>query len=603
VIPPSLRKGIALSPGIARGTAFVVGRSAPVRSVLGGSAPGTGEPSSREHDAELEIERFRAARTRSESSLVHLRGELSGPVAVAAEGILAAQQLMLRDPTFITLVERRIREQGLSAEGASLAVAEELADAIGSVADPYLRERAGDVRDIGRRILGELGDRELEREIPIGSVVVVREIDPSLVASFRPERVRGLVTELGARTSHASILLRSAGIPAVGAVSEALATIEPGCPLLVDGIAGLVFVAPSAAVEREYDRLESELRGHDALLEGETGLPVVTRDGAAVHLAANLGKTADAEAALRWRADSVGLFRTEFAFGIRDSFPSEDEQTSILAGVAERLHPRPITFRLLDLGAEKTLPYFPLPMTANPALGLRGTRLLLAHPEILRTQLRAILRVSASHAASVLLPMVGGVEEVRAVRAVIEEEARRLRAGGARVPERLAVGAMIEIPSAVLVAAELAREADFLSLGSNDLAQYLLAADRDDPAMSPYYRMLHPAVLRAIRAVVRAAGRARKELTLCGEAAGDPGLTELFLGLGLRRFSVAPRLLGELRHEIRRCDAGRSRSLARRLLGCATRDEARAILDRRQARRAADPSSAARGTGAVVEPG
>ncbi|HVS14098.1 MAG TPA: phosphoenolpyruvate--protein phosphotransferase [Thermoanaerobaculia bacterium] len=573
MIGPSLRKGVALSPGIGRGAAWVVGRPA--------AAPGESrEP----HDAEREIERFRAARARSESSLLRLREELSGPLAVAAEGILGAQQLMLRDPTFITLVERRIREQSLSAEGASLAVAEELAAAIGAVADPYLRERSGDVRDIGQRILAELGGRELEREIPFDSIVVVRELEPSFVASLRPERVRGVVTELGARASHASILLRSAGIPAVGAIPEALGTIEPGCPLLVDGIAGLVFVAPSPAIELEYDRLESELRGHDALLEGETGLPVVTRDGAAVHLAANIGKTADAEAALRWGAQSVGLFRTEFAFGIRDGFPSEDDQTSILSGVAERLHPRPITFRLLDLGADKTLPYFPLPMTANPALGLRGTRLLLAHQDVLRTQLRAILRVSADRQASVLLPMVGGVEEVRAVRAAIAEESSRLRAAGTRVPERLAVGAMIEIPSAVLVADELARETEFLSLGSNDLAQYLLAADRDDPAMSPYYRMLHPALLRAIRAVVRAAGRASKELTLCGEAAGDPDLTELFLGLGLRRFSVAPRQLGELRHQIRRCDAGRARSIARRLLGCATRDEAREVLDRRRAR-------------------
>jgi phosphoenolpyruvate-protein kinase (PTS system EI component) len=373
----------------------------------------------------------------------------------------------------------------------------------------------------------------------------------------------------------------------VGAVVDASHSIEPGTRILVDGIAGLVFVSPTAEVEREYERLEHELHLHQALLEGETDLQSITRDGVGIHLAANLGKSADVEAALRWKADSIGLFRTEFAFGIRDRFPDEEEQTAILAAVAERMSPRSIVFRLLDLGAEKTLPYFPLPPTTNPALGLRGTRLLLAHPEVLRPQLRAILRVRARHDASILLPMVGGVEEVRAVRTVLAEELLQLRGRTGTTGFEPPVGAMIEVPSTLLVADELARECDFLSLGSNDLAQYLLAADRDDPAMSNYYRVLHPAVLRGIDRVVRAASREGTEVTLCGEAAGDPFYTNLFVGLGLRRFSASPRQLGELRHEVRRLDSRRSRALARRLLRCSTRDEIRARME-------AVPSAAAR---------
>jgi phosphoenolpyruvate-protein phosphotransferase len=391
--------------------------------------------------------------------------------------------------------------------------------------------------------------------------------------------VAGVVTDGGAKASHAAILLRTAGLPAVGAVADASRSIEPGARILVDGISGLVFVSPTAAVEREYERLEHDLLQHQALLESEVDLPAVTRDGVEIHLAANLGKSADVEAALRWKADSVGLFRTEFAFGIRDSFPSEDEQAAILTAVAERMSPRPIVFRLLDLGAEKTLPYFPLPATTNPALGLRGSRLLLAHPEILRPQLRAILRVRAAHAASILLPMIGGVEEVRAVRAVLADEMLQLRGRTGLTVSEPPVGAMIEIPSTLLVADELARECDFLSLGSNDLAQYLLAADRDDPAVSAYYRVLHPAVLRGIERVVRAASRAGREVTLCGEAAGEALYTGLFLGLGLRRFSASPRQLGELRHEVRRLDSRRCRSLARRLLRCSTRDEIRSRLE------------------------
>lgn len=486
---------------------------------------------------------------------------------------------MLRDPSLVSLVEKRILDRGTSAESAVLGVIDALAHAIEAVQDPYLRERASDVRDVGRRILAELDGGVREEEVPIGAILVAHELAPSLAATLSSERVAGVVVDGGAKASHAAILLRTAGLPAVGAVMDASLSIEPGTRILVDGISGLVFISPTAEVEREYEHLEYELHQHQAVLEGEIDLPAITRDGIEIHLAANLGKSADVEAALRWRADSVGLFRTEFAFGIRDGFPSEDEQVAILSAVAERMSPRPIVFRLLDLGAEKALPYFPLPATTNPALGLRGSRLLLAHPEILRPQLRAILRVCASHEASILLPMVGGVEEVRAVRTVLAEELLVLQRRTGAAASEPPVGAMIEIPSTLLVADELARECDFLSLGSNDLAQYLLAADRDDPAMSPYYRVLHPAVLRGIDRLVRSASREGKEVTICGEAAGDPFYTGLFVGLGLRRFSASPRQLGELRHEVRRLDSRRSRSLARRLLRCSTRDEIRSRLE------------------------
>jgi len=563
-----VRKGVALSPGIARGFAFVIGRHA---------APPGDRP--QPTDARAEIGRFHEALASSEASLSRLRGSIPAALADAAGAILGAQQLMLRDPSLVSLVEKRILDRGTSAESAVLGVIEALADAIEAVRDPYLRERASDVRDVGRRILTELDGGVRDEEVPNGAILVGHELAPSLAATLSSERVAGVVVDGGAKASHAAILLRTAGLPAVGAVMDASLSIEPGTRILVDGISGLVFVSPTAEVEREYEHLEHELHQHQAVLEGEIDLPAITRDGIEIHLAANLGKSADVEAALRWRADSVGLFRTEFAFGIRDGFPSEDEQVAILSSVAERMSPRPIVFRLLDLGAEKTLPYFPLPATTNPALGLRGSRLLLAHPEILRPQLRAILRVCASHEASILLPMVGGVEEVRAVRTVLAEELLQLRSRTGAPASEPPVGAMIEIPSTLLVADELACECDFLSLGSNDLAQYLLAADRDDPAMSLYYRVLHPAVLRGIDRLVRSASREGKEVTICGEAAGDPFYTGLFVGLGLRRFSASPRQLGELRHEVRRLDSRRSRSLARRLLRCSTRDEIRSRLE------------------------
>jgi phosphoenolpyruvate-protein kinase (PTS system EI component) len=286
----------------------------------------------------------------------------------------------------------------------------------------------------------------------------------------------------------------------------------------------------------------------------------------------------------------VGLYRTEFAFDIRDRFPTEDEQASILEAVAERLHPRPVVFRLLDIGAEKSLPYFPLPQVSNPALNLRGVRLLLAHPALLRTQLRAILRVSGRHPVSVLLPMVGGVDEVREVKRLLHEAQDELRANETAFDSLLPVGAMIEVPSAAVVAEDLAREVDFLSVGTNDLVQYLLAADREDPAMSSYYRALHPAVLRLMASVVAAAKSSGKPLSICGEMAGGSLYTELLLGLGFRNFSVAPRQLGEIRHEIRRTNTRAATALVRRLLGYSTRDEVREALERRQERRSADSS-------------
>jgi phosphotransferase system enzyme I (PtsI) len=532
-----------------------------------------------------EIRRFLAACDRAVAELDALRGAVGSRFDTAAAGIFEAQRLLVRDPVFVELVTRRIRDRTLSAQAAVAEIAGELGDAMAALPDPYLRERGGDFRDLGYRLQLALRGGEQDVHFPADSILVVGDLSPSLAVALDPAAVRGVVTELGARSSHAAILLRSSAIPAVGANPDAVESIAPGSRLLLDAVAGLVFVEPDDSVLAEYSRLETDLEARAALLEEEVGLPAVTTDGVTVRLAANLGKAADTEAALRWNADGVGLYRTEFAFDIREGFPSEDEQTAILAGVAQRLHPKPIVFRLLDLGADKTLPYFPLPMVANPALGLRGTRLLLEHPDVLRPQLRAMLRVSAAHAVAVLLPMIGGVEEVRAVRREISALMAELRSQRVRFDPNLRLGAMIEVPSAALVAGDLARELDFLSLGTNDLAQYLLAADRDEPSMNEYYRMLHPAVLRLIHSVVRAAEREGKELTICGEMAGDPFYTELLLGLGLRSFSVAPRQLGALRHEIRRCDSRAGTPLARRLIRRSTRDDIRRLMERRRARR------------------
>jgi phosphoenolpyruvate-protein phosphotransferase len=578
-VPPAL-KGIAIAPGLGRGRAFVLGPDL---------IWSHGERGDSAEDVEAEIARFEAACSRSAVALETLREALRTGAEGAVAEILHTQELLLHDHVFQGLVSQRIRDRELSAEAALAEVIAQLSDTFADLRDPYIRDRAADLRDVGQRVYGELTGGKESLDFPAGSILVAGDLSPSVAAGLDPSRVAGVVTQSGAKASHVAILLRSLGIPAVGGLADLNVVIPAGSMALVDGFAGLVFVEPRGAVLVSYQKLEADLQARDALLESESLQPPVTLDGVTIRLDANLGKSADVEAAVRWNADGVGLYRTEFAFDIRDRFPTEDEQAAVLGSVAQRLHPRPVVFRLLDIGAEKSLPYFPLPPVPNPALNLRGVRLLLAHPALLRTQLRAILRVSALHSVSVLLPMVGGVEELRAVKAVLHHLKDDLRSRGTPFAVDLPVGVMIEVPSAALVAADLAREVDFLSLGTNDLVQYLVAADREDPAMSAYYRALHPAVLRLIESVVAAAKAAGKPLSICGEMAGAPFYTELLLGLGLRSFSIAPRQLGAVRHEIRRTDLGAAAALARELLGHSTRDEIRELLERRQELRSIAP--------------
>jgi phosphotransferase system enzyme I (PtsI) len=370
-------------------------------------------------------------------------------------------------------------------------------------------------------------------------------------------------------------------MPAVTGVSNAALAIKTGDRLIVDGISGVVFVNPDEGVEHEYDRLIKELRSHNVELQKVIDLPSITLDGTTIPLLANVSKLSDTEAACLYNADGIGLYRTEFSFSLRDAFPTEEDQFEVLKRAAERVHPRKVVLRLLDVGGDKQLAYFPLPGSRNPSLASRGIRLLLANPEILRRQLRAFLRVSAEHPVSILLPVVGGLEEVRATRAVVERVQAELRADGKPFNPETPIGAMIEVPSAALLAAELAREVDFFSLGTNDLVQYVLAADREDDAVAAYYRPLHPAVLRLIQAVAEAASKAACPLTICGEMAGDPRYTELLIGLGLRELSVAPGEMLEVKRAIRGTTTANARALAAEALESGSVTEVEAVLDRR----------------------
>ncbi|ABS26230.1 phosphoenolpyruvate--protein phosphotransferase [Anaeromyxobacter sp. Fw109-5] len=569
-------RGTGVSPGVARGTALVIAcgyrSAAPRRSI---------QPS----EAEGERLRLDAALAAAAAQLAALQEDVGERLGPSQAEIFGAQTLAVQDPELRERVLRRVREKRINVEAALSEVIDEYLRIIEAVPDTYLRERAADVRDVGRRVLSTLIERRGPSSlvIPAGAIVVTEELLPSVTARLELDRVGGLVTERGHRFSHSSILARSLGTPAIAGVPEASVRIRTGDRLIVDGLAGVVFVNPEPSVEGEYDRLEAELRAGKEELSHLVELPSVTRDGTTVPLYANVSQLADTESALRFEADGIGLYRTEFAFSIHPAFPTEDEQYESLARVAERFHPRRVVFRLLDLGGDKVLPYFPMPPARNPSLAQRGVRLLLRHPDVLKPQLRALLRVSAVHPASILLPVVGGLEEVREIRDVLRQVQAELAAEGRPFNPDVPLGAMIEVPSAALMARTLAREVAFLSLGTNDLVQYVLAADREDESIAPYYQPLHPGVLRLIGSVADAAVSAGRELTICGEMGGDPLHTRLLLGLGLRSFSVAPGEMLAVKSAIRETRLDDARDLAQRAVELGSVAEVEALLGERGA--------------------
>jgi phosphotransferase system enzyme I (PtsI) len=566
-------RGTAVSSGLAQGTAYllscVAGTAVPLRDI---------------DDSQVgkELGRFEEALARAERELFALKEEVARKIGPAEGEIFAAHALLVRDPSFHDKVVGLVREKHINVEAAVSAVNDTFSHVFEEIPDPYLRERAADIRDVATRILAALAEARPTPgpEIPEGAVVVADELLPSATARLELGRIAGLVTERGGKFSHTAILARAQGIAAVAGAAGATAQIHTGDQLIVDGVSGIVFVNPTDEVRREYRRLQLEIAAYREELQHLVALPAVTRDGIRIALLANASKVSDTESAMLYRADGIGLYRTEFGFTIRDVLPTEDEQYEFLLRAAERLHPRKLVFRLLDVGGDKELPYLPLPARRNPSLAQRGIRLLLAHPHILERQLRAFLRVSADHDISILLPVVGGLEEVRQARAVIAEVQQQLLAEGIRFNPRVPVGAMIEVPSAAMLASTLAAEVDFFSLGTNDLVQYLLAADREDESIAPYYQPMHPAVLRLIHELVETAGRAGRPLTICGEIAGDPGYTTLLLGLGLREFSVAPGKLLDIKRAIRQTDLGEAQELARRALALGSVAEIEQLIAR-----------------------
>jgi phosphotransferase system enzyme I (PtsI) len=587
-----LIKGIAVSPGIVRAPAFVVGAEASLNAPRHPIA---------ETDVGAELAKFEAALRDAEATLRTLRAEVRTKIGPAEAEIFDAQIMMLRDPSFLSEVSIHVSTDRLNVEAVVADVVERFTQMFSDIADPLLRERAGDVRDVGRRVLGCLLQQQPAEPhgFPAGVILVAPELSPSTTARLDLRGVRAVVTERGGKTSHAAILMRSLRLPAVVAAKDATRRIQSGDPLILDGMSGAIFIHPRDSVVEEYARLEAQFRVQETALEAYIDRPAQTADGVPIRLLANIGKSADSEAAVLFRAEGIGLFRTEFGFLVRDQFPTVEEHLDIYACLAERMHPREVVIRVVDIGSDKTPEYFQLAREENPSLGLRGTRLLLRHPEVLEAQLRAILRVSADHPVSVLFPGIAGVEEIAGAKEILEREKDRLRREGIAFNSNLRVGAMIELPSAVMRVERILREVDFLSLGTNDLTQYLLAADRSSPEMAEYHRAIHPAVLHAIKRVIDCGRAVGKDVTICGAMAGNPERTALLVGLGARILSVTPGEILEIKRALGSLTLPEAGLLADGVLEL---DTVREIEERVQATLAPAPARGSRENAATGAP-
>lgn len=493
-------------------------------------------------DGAAEVERFKGALAETTAQTEALAADLATRVGEKEAEIMQGHLMLLMDPMLTNEIENAITGDNVCSEFAIETVCTMYADMFASMDDELMQQRATDMRDIKVRLQQVLqGVKPVDiAALPEGSVIVAKDLTPSMTAGINPANVAGIVTEMGGRTSHSAILARALEIPAVVAVPGILDQVEDGAEMVVDGSEGVVLVAPSEEEKAEYTAKRDQFLKEKKELEQYIGKPTVTKDGVEIELVANIGNPDDVEKVLQYDGEGVGLFRTEFLFMDRTAMPTEEEQFEAYKKVAIAMNGKPVIIRTLDIGGDKEIPYMGLQKDENPFLGYRAIRFCLDRKDdVYRPQLRALLRASAFGQIKIMIPMVTCIEEIREAKALIEEVKKELDEKGIAYNKDIKVGIMVETAAASLMADVFAKEVDFFSIGTNDLTQYTMSVDRGNEKVSYLYSTFNPAVLRSIRNIIKCGREAGIMVGMCGEAASDPLMIPLLLAFGLNEFSMS----------------------------------------------------------------
>ena len=557
-------KGTSASAGIGIGKAAIV---EDVQLVI------TKEPVS---DAEAEIARFKAALEQSIADTGALAADLATRVGEKEAEILNGHLMLLSDPMLVGEIENSITNDGVNSEYAIEQVCNTYADMFASMGDELMQQRATDMRDIKTRMQRVLmGVESVDiASLPAGAILVARDLTPSMTAGINPANVAGIVTELGGRTSHSAILARALEIPAVVAVNDFLSCVQNGDEVILDGSDGSVFVNPEPSVKVEYEKKRENFLQEKKDLEQYIGKPTITKDGVPVELVANIGKPEDVDKVLQYDGEGIGLFRTEFLFMDRTAMPTEEEQFEAYKKVAVAMNGKPVIIRTLDIGGDKEIPYMGLEKDENPFLGYRAIRFCLDRKEdVYKPQLRALLRASAFGNIKIMVPLVTCIDELREAKALIEEIKKELDKAGIPYKKDIQVGIMVETAAASLIADIFAKEADFFSIGTNDLTQYTMSVDRGNDKVSYLYSPLNPAVLRSIQHIISCGREAGIMVGMCGEAASDPLMIPLLLAFGLNEFSMSASAILRSRKLITSYSAEELKAVADKAMSFATEKE------------------------------
>ena len=493
-------------------------------------------------DTAAEVERFKGALDLTLKKTEELAADLATRVGEKEAEIMQGHMMLLMDPMLTGEIETAITGESICAEYAIEQVCTTYAEMFASMDDELMQQRATDMRDIKARMQRELlGVESVDiASLPAGTILVAKDLTPSMTAGIKPENVAGIVTELGGKTSHSAILARALEIPAVVAVPDLMNQVKNGHVIVLDGSEGVVYVDPDQAVVDDFSAKREKFLKEKKELEQYIGKPTVTKDGVHIELVANIGKPEDLEKVLQYDGEGVGLFRTEFLFMDRTAMPTEDEQFEAYRTVAEGLKGKPVIIRTLDIGGDKEIPYMGLTKDENPFLGYRAIRFCLDRKEdVYKPQLRALLRASAYGNIKIMVPMVTCIEELREAKALIEEIKKELDEKNIPYKKDIEVGIMVETAAASLMADVFAKEAAFVSIGTNDLTQYTMSVDRGNDNVSYLYSTFNPAVLRSIKRVITCGREAGIMVGMCGEAASDPLMIPLLLAFGLNEFSMS----------------------------------------------------------------